>query len=403
MRGRTWGVMLGGIAALMVAMGIGRFAFTPILPLMLDHRLFSEAGAGYLAASNNLGYLLGAFVLTLIQIKNRSLVLLIGLLVSMATTWGMGETHNLDVWLSFRFLSGFASAGVFVIASSLVLERLTQVQAGVFYGGVGIGILLAGIAVPLLGDWVQAWKGLGVISLILGLASWLSLREAHAESGKTSVPRGHHPAVVRRILIWLMVAYGLEGLGYVVTGTYLVAFAKTISDIPHIASLSWILVGLAGAPSCIVWSMLATRWGKKRMLTAAMLLQSVGIVIVLVPSTATLVIGAVLFGGTFMGITTLSVGYAKELYPQNNRKIIGLLTTFFSLGQIIGPLAAGLLIAGNGGYFAALVGAAVVVFLGAIGLPLGIGRRDQALAEAAREHDPAGTSTHAAYAGAGKK
>ena len=78
----------------MVAMGIGRFAFTPILPLMAERHLFSAAGAGYLAASNNLGYLIGAFVLTLVRIPNRSLLLLIGLIVSMATTWGMGEFHR---------------------------------------------------------------------------------------------------------------------------------------------------------------------------------------------------------------------------------------------------------------------------------------------------------------------
>ncbi|MFD2614833.1 YbfB/YjiJ family MFS transporter [Paenibacillus gansuensis] len=368
-------VLLGGIAALMVAMGIGRFAFTPILPLMLDHDLFSAAGAGYLAASNNLGYLIGALVLTLIQIKNRSQLLLIGLLVSMATTWGMGESFNLDGWLSLRFLSGFASAVVFVIASSIVLERLSQLQVGVYYGGVGMGILLAGLSVPLLGDWIHAWKGLGVMSMILSLASWMSLREPHTDRNTINVPPSHHPSALRRILIWLMVAYGLEGLGYVVTGTYLVDFAKTIFNIPNIASLSWILVGIAAAPSCVAWSMLASKWGKKRMLTVAMLLQSIGIVIVLIPFTATLVAGALLFGATFMGITTLSVGYAKGLYPQNNRKIIGLLTTFFGLGQIFGPLIAGLLISGNGGYHTALVGAAVIVFLGAVSLPLGIGRR----------------------------
>ncbi len=69
MKGRTMTVLLGGIASLMVAMGIGRFAFTPVLPMMMDHSLFSAEGAGYLAASNYLGYLIGALVLTLIQVK----------------------------------------------------------------------------------------------------------------------------------------------------------------------------------------------------------------------------------------------------------------------------------------------------------------------------------------------
>jgi MFS family permease len=78
-----------------------------------------------------------------------------------------------------------------------------------------------------------------------------------------------------------------------------------------------------------------------------------------------------------MGITMMFVAYAKDLFPQNNRKIIGLLTTFFGLGQIIGPLIAGHLISGNGSYLAALIGAALIVLVGAISLPLGIGRAER--------------------------
>lgn len=134
-------VLLGGIAAVMVAMGIGRFAFTPILPMMMERHLFSAAGAGYLASSNYLGYLIGAFVLTLVQVKSRSVLLFAGLIVSTATIWGMGEFHSLEAWLLLRFLSGLASAVVFIIASSIVMDRLSALQAGIFYGGVGTGVL----------------------------------------------------------------------------------------------------------------------------------------------------------------------------------------------------------------------------------------------------------------------
>jgi len=381
MRRDTLIVLLGGIAALMVAMGIGRFAFTPILPMMMEHHLFSAAGAGYLASSNYLGYLIGAFVLTLIQVKSRSILLFAGLIVSIATTWGMGEFHSLEAWFLLRFMSGLASAAVFVIASSMVMDRLSTLQAGIFYGGVGAGILLTGLSVPLLarnGDWIDVWKGLGLICLILGLGACYSLRDRHSGTKTESTPLNHQSSVVRRILICLTIAYGLEGLGYIVTGTYLVAYAKTVSSIPNIASLSWMLVGIAGAPSCVVWSILASRWGKKWTLTVAMLLQSIGIVIpVLIPSSTAVFAGAFLFGATFMGITMLFVAFAKDLYPQNNRKTIGLLTTFFGLGQIIGPLIAGHLISGNGSYLTALIGAAFIVFLGALSLPLGIGSANQ--------------------------
>jgi len=373
-------VMFGGITALMVAMGIGRFAFTPILPMMLDHHLFSAAGAGYLASSNYLGYLIGAIILTVIQVKSKSRLLMVGLLISMATTWGMGEFSYLNLWLALRFLSGLASAAVFVIASSLVLERLSQFQAGIFYGGVGAGILLTGLSVPFLAqhsDWSGVWKGLGWISLILGLAACYFLRDKPSSVKATNHLQAEATSGARKILIWLMIAYGLEGLGYIVTGTYLVAFAKTISNIPNIAGWSWTVVGIAAIPSCVGWSWFAANWGKKWALTIAMLLQSVGIVIpALYSSTTTVFVSAILFGVTFMGITTLFVAYAKELYPSNNRRVIGLLTTCFSFGQIIGPILAGLLIARNGSYLSALIGAALIVFIGAISLLVGIGRSD---------------------------
>ncbi|MBA2940833.1 YbfB/YjiJ family MFS transporter [Paenibacillus sp. CGMCC 1.16610] len=381
MKRNTVTVLIGGIAAMMVAMGIGRFAFTPILPMMMENHLFSPAGAGYLASSNYLGYLIGAFLLTLVQVNNRSRLLLAGLIASIVTTWGMGEFHSLEIWLLLRFLSGLASAVVFVIASSMIMDRLSQLQAGIFYGGVGAGILLTGVSVPLLaktGDWIEVWKGLGLISLLLGLTAWYLLRDKHSGAKTAQSPRNEQSSGIRRILIWLTIAYGLEGLGYIVTGTYLVAYAKTVSNLPNIASLSWILVGIAGAPSCILWSKLASQWGKKWTLTFSMILQSVGIAIpVLIHSSTAVFVGAFLFGATFMGITMLTVSFAKDLYPQNNRKIIGLLTTFFGLGQIIGPLIAGHLISGNGSYLSALIGAALIVLLGAVSLPLGIGSADR--------------------------
>ncbi|ACT01768.1 YbfB/YjiJ family MFS transporter [Paenibacillus sp. JDR-2] len=381
MRKHTWIVLSGGVAAMMVAMGIGRFAFTPILPIMMDHHLFSTTGAGYLASSNYLGYLIGAFILTFIQVKNRSLLLFAGLFISIGTTWCMGEFHSLDAWLLLRFCSGLASASVFVIVTSIVTERLSALQAGVFYGGVGAGILLTGITVPLLAhssEWIGIWKGLGLISLVLGMAAWYSLGGRNTGAVKANPSNNPSHSSFRRILVCLTIAYGLEGLGYIVTGTYLVAYAKSVSNIPNMTSLSWMLVGAAAIPSCIIWSMIAARWGKKRTLSLAMAIQAIGIAVpVLIPNTAAIFAGAILFGATFMGITMLFVAYAKDLFPQNNRKIIGMLTTFFGLGQIIGPLIAGRLISGNGSYLSALIGAALIVLVGALSLPIGIGRADR--------------------------
>lgn len=375
--------LLGGMAALIVAMGIGRFAFTPILPMMMDNHLFNAAGAGYLASSNYLGYLVGALGLTVIRPKNKTGLLMGGIIASVATTWGMGGLQSMEAWLLLRFLSGVASAIVFVVAVSIVVEHVSEILTGVFYGGVGLGILLTGLMVPVLaeeGQWMGAWKGLGLVGLVLGLFACYALldRRQSSRNIQQALHSDTSSVPVKRILICLAVAYGLEGLGYIVTGTYLAAYAKASSDIANIATSSWIWVGIAAAPSCVAWSFLATRWGKKWTLSLAMLLQSFGIAIpVLAPSAFTLLLGAILFGATFMGITTITLSFAKDMYPKDSRKIIGLLTTFYGLGQMIGPSVAGLLIAVENSYDTALFGAASIVLLGALIIPLGIGQSDQ--------------------------
>ncbi|QGQ99129.1 YbfB/YjiJ family MFS transporter [Paenibacillus psychroresistens] len=372
-------LLFGGIAALMVAMGVGRFAFTPILPMMLEEHLISPAHAGYLASSNYLGYLVGAIALTIYQPKRLASFLLVGLLISVLTTWGMAEFNGLEVWMLLRFLSGAASAAVFILTSNIVLEYLSPFQTGFLYGAVGLGILLTGIFVPVFaqhGDSFFVWKGLGLLSLILGVIAWFLLKQ---QSSSNQIPKASSIAQrqesVKQILVFIIIAYSLEGLGYIVTGTYLVAYVKSFSSITNISSLSWVLVGIAAAPSCLIWSILASKIGHKKSLILAMILQAIGIAIpVIVPSLASVYVGALLFGATFMGITTLSIAFVKHVDSKNSRKLVGLLTAFFGLGQIIGPLIAGFLISGAGNYNTALVGAALVVLLGAMILQFGIRR-----------------------------
>ena len=114
--------LFGGIAALIIVHGIGRFAYTPILPLMREDGLTLQQG-GWLAAANYVGYLLGA-LFTVFSHGDRIQRLRIGLLVSIGTTLAMGLTHALDVWLLLRFVSGLSNGVVFVYAANLVLQRL---------------------------------------------------------------------------------------------------------------------------------------------------------------------------------------------------------------------------------------------------------------------------------------
>src|SRR3981081_1031878 len=101
-------IALAGLAALAVAMGIGRFAFTPLLPMMQADSGLSLAAGGWLAAANYLGYLFGALSAGFFRRSAR--VIRVGLLVIAGTTLAMGITHQLAVWAALRLAAGMASA-----------------------------------------------------------------------------------------------------------------------------------------------------------------------------------------------------------------------------------------------------------------------------------------------------
>jgi MFS family permease len=377
--------LIGGIFALIIAIGIGRFAYTPIFPFMQRDLLFSNAVAGYLASSNYAGYLVGAVLSSFISWKHRgTFSLSLCLFISILTTLCMGLTNSYVVWFILRFVSGIVSAFVFVLASSIVLDKLAvygrSSWSGIFYGGVGLGICLSGLLVPIFNvrfGWQGAWIGLAVASVLFGIfvCMWLNKDSGFPVRGNQDEAKQHNPSI--KWIPWLVVAYGLEGLGYIVTGTFIVAIAQNIPGFQGDATLVWIAVGLAAAPSCWIWSAFAKKSGFVPALVLAMVIQSMGILIpVIWVSPAGAVMSALLFGATFMGITTLTNTVARQISLSDSSKVIGRLTAIYAAGQMIGPTGAGILSNLTHNYNGALLGAASIVMLGACSLVIGA-RLDQ--------------------------
>lgn len=376
--------LIGGIFSLIIAMGIGRFAYTPILPLMQNDLSFSNAVAGFLATSNYAGYLVGAILAAIIPLKqHRTISLRASLLISILTTAFMGLLHSYGVWYIIRFLSGVASAFVFVLASSIVLDQLAAKNksnwSGVFYGGVGLGIFLSGLLTPILNNffhWKGVWIGFALISIILAAFVWIWLKDTphpHLVEQKMNKVNAAPQYAAAKWLPLLIIAYGLEGLGYIVTGTFIVSISENVPSFNGDATLVWMVVGLAAVPSCILWSSLAKKWGFVKCLVLAMTFQALGIALpVISMSQISLVASALLFGATFMGITTLATTLARQMKAANSSQIIGYLTAVYAVGQMIGPTIAGVLSTITHDFNAALLGAAGVVLAGAILLLKGI-------------------------------
>ena len=225
----------GGFCALAAAMGIGRFALTPVLPFMSEAIPLSASQAGLIASANYLGYLVGALAVMAVG-KDRIGTGFLLSLAGSATTSALMAIDGGLVWLALvRFLGGIASAGVLVFCSTLVLDRLAAAGRGelaqFFFSGVGIGIALSAATVGWLASEGAGWQGLwascGLVSAVLcvGAALFVVARAPRtaAPTTESTVPARARisPALVR-----LAIAYALFGIGYVVTATFLTSILR---------------------------------------------------------------------------------------------------------------------------------------------------------------------------------
>lgn len=343
-------VALGGMIALAGALGISRFVYTPILPVMAGALHLSKAQAGLIASANFLGYLVGALLAAVEGLPGtRRLWLLSALAVCGVTTVAMGATESLPAFLALRFLGGAASAFVMVFGSALVLERLAQARRprlfAVHFAGVGIGIAVSSIVVSVAtaygADWTRLWTSVGCLVLLACLGAALLIPadtpplSASAHTAKARTGPG---------LASLIVAYGLFGFGYVITATFIVAIVRASPDMRAAEALVWLLVGLTAAPSVALWSHLSARWGLRTAYSVACVIEAAGVAAsVLWPSVAGALVAAALLGVTFVGLTALGLAEARRLASADPRPALALMTAAFGFGQVIGPVLAGAL------------------------------------------------------------
>jgi MFS family permease len=357
-------------APLAAGMGVGRFVYTPILPLMNAQVGLSAGTGASLATANYAGYLAGALGgILLPRLVRSSTVLRCSLLALSATLAAMPLTHATALWLGLRLSAGVTSALIFVIAVSSLLGHLRGHPvhlSGWAFGGIGAGIALSGSLMLILrsvADWRVAWWAAAGLAILLAVPSW-NLRPESAPQPVSSVSAGQEQAKGRRVHRWfivLFVSYMLEGVGYIIAGTFLVAAIEQRAP-AWIGSAAWILVGLAAIPSSALWAGLSRRWSRPGLLFAALIVQAVGVAApALVGGVAAALVSAVLFGAAFVGVSTIALAAGTDLrFPRS----VALLTAGYSVGQIIGPLIVTPLL--HHGYQGALILAAAIVLAAAV-------------------------------------
>jgi predicted MFS family arabinose efflux permease len=390
---------LSGLCALALAMGVGRFAYTPVLPLMQADLGLSIPVAGYIASANFAGYLAGALLAIWVASPLRRQAYVGAILTSVATTLLMTLLHQPLLIALVRLLSGIASAFVLVHGSAIVLDQLARERksglSSLLYAGVGTGIALSALLVAMMShletNSFAHWLVLGLACAALAPGA-LMLRDDLAPVSNPSAGNATTSAIptqqddaqeaeTARALRWLVLAYGCLGFGYVITATFLVVMMRGNSGWQAYEMLVWLLVGLAAAPSNLLWMRIAARLGPWRTMTLAFVLEAIGVAAAVAGNSLSMILlGALLLGGTFMGITALGLTTARALSQQASGPVIARMTAAFGLGQIVGPAFGGWLAERSGGFgWPSAVAALALLAAGAIvwicGQRLGVRRQ----------------------------
>ncbi|MCR8960797.1 YbfB/YjiJ family MFS transporter [Variovorax sp. S2] len=374
----AWRAALACMVTLAVAMGLGRFAFTPMLPIMLhEGKLQLEAG-GVLASLNYLGYFLGAVSCAAIGIKAKSMVRG-GLAATTVLLIGMGVLHSFTSWGILRTAAGVMSAWVFVFASGWGLRRLAETNspalAGVIYTGPGIGIAMTGLLGGALGRWGSeaGWIGLGLLAVVLVALIWRIFDDGDlpAASGSTAAPpAAAGPAAsasARSDAIWLVALYGLAGFGYIITATFLPVIARQALPGSPWPDFFWPLFGLAIIPGALIGARAPVHWDNRLLLAVAYALQALGVVLsVAWPTITGFALGSLLLGMPFTAITLFAMRDARRLRGNAAAGLIGFATASYGVGQIIGPLFAAPLAQRTGSFQLPLLVAAAALALGSV-------------------------------------
>jgi MFS family permease len=368
-----------GLVALAVAMGVGRFAFTPLLPLMQADAGVTLTEGSWLAFANYLGYLAGALATVWMRIAPHRMVRA-GLAATGVLTLAMGLAHGFATWWLLRFLGGIASAWVLVFAASLVLERLMLAGApglfGVVFGGVGAGIAVTGLACLALSaagfGSAAIWIAFGIASLAASAACWGTFGPTQAMAAPAARPAQAGPRRGWGRAAWtLIVAYGLYGFGYIIPGTFLPVIARDLLGGALASGWFWPMFGVAAFAGTLLAGRLPDAHLRSA-LVGCYFVEALGVIVpVLAENAAGLALGSSLLGFAFVAITMLTLREARALAAAAHADaapLMGALTASFGLGQLAGPPFAGYLVVWLGGFGPSLTVAALGLAAGGVAL-----------------------------------
>ena len=365
-------LILTGIAALTIAVGIGRFSYTPILPYMISELNLTTTEAGLIASSNYLGYLLGSLIPIFPQFpKNIRSIFIYSIFISIISLFAMGLTNTFEVFLLIRFIHGIFSAFVLILGTSLIVSHV-QKKGKIFLGtahfsGVGLGMALSAIVVSYLGflnfTWDELWFSIGILAIMLSfqIIKFTPIQKAEVKynlksKNKTSLG-----------FSLITISYGLYGFGYVAFGTFISTMSRLTPGLEKTEPYVWFVVGVTGIPSVFFWNWFGSKIGNDIGLFLANLILGLGVLFsVLINNEFGIFISCILFGLSFVPITSMCLLEGQKRFSGSFIVSTAILTFSFSIGQMIGPYLSGLLTDYYNSFFFSMIISGIVLIFGSL-------------------------------------
>ena len=365
-------LILTGIAALTIAVGIGRFSYTPILPYMISELNLTTTEAGLIASSNYLGYLLGSLIPIFPQFpKNIRSIFIYSIFISIISLFAMGLTNTFEVFMLIRFIHGVFSAFVLILGTSLIVSHV-QKKGKLFLGtahfsGVGLGMALSAIVVSYLGflnfTWDELWFSIGILAIMLSfqIIKFTPIQKAEVKYNLKSKNKTNLGFSL------ITISYGLYGFGYVAFGTFISTMSRLTPGLERTEPYVWFVVGVTGIPSVFFWNWFGSKIGNDIGLFLANLILGLGVLFsVLINNEFGIFISCILFGLSFVPITSMCLLEGQKRFSGSFIVSTAILTFSFSIGQMIGPYLSGLLTDYYGSFFLSMIISGIVLIFGSL-------------------------------------
>jgi len=372
MKLNRWQVIAAGICSLILTVGLARFSYTPLLPIMRAQADLSAFNGGWLATVNYLGYITGALLAsTLGNLQQKYWLYRFGLVAAVLSTIGMGMTTDVTAWVVLRFISGVSSTAGMLVASGLVMNWLARqkmkTELGLHFAGAGLGLVFSGLAVMVMVDhlrWDEQWWALGLLGILFFIPAWIWMPKP-AKAGTAEAEVAYVAPPTKQWMRLMLGAYFCAGFGYVISATFIVAIAETLPELQGKGAWVWVVVGVAAIPSTFIWDRVARVTGVFEALIAAYALQIISILMAaFIDGYWANMVSAVLFGGTFAGIVNLTLSIAGRQFPVNPSKAMARMTLSYGVSQIAAPALAGVIAERTGTYRGSLYLAALLMVAG---------------------------------------